>query len=68
MSKINFIEHDDRPPTKILVCDCGSKHDLSYYASDFGCSCGRLYNAFGQQLESYFGNGDEPYWAEEELF
>ena len=52
---------------KMGVCACGQKHDLMHTFSDFTChKCGRFYNAGGQELESFTGNGDDEYWSEDE--
>jgi len=53
------------PPYRVMTCECGDEHDSRYISGDFECSCRRLYNSSGQQLESLFGNGDEEYWEEE---
>lgn len=74
--KVEIVEFEDDalieqnggiPFVKIATCSCGEQHELTHIYSDFECGCRRKYNPMGQELESFFGNGDDQYWCEEEM-
>ncbi len=45
--------------SKTGTCPCGEQYNLLEEDYDFICKCGRMYNQFGQELDSFSGNGDD---------
>lgn len=44
----NWLMPDYQPSDRVITCACGRKHTLE--TDDSVCSCGQIYNAFGQRL------------------
>lgn len=53
-----WLINDQDAPRAIKCASCGRKHELE--SGDSVCSCGQLYNAFGQRL------ADPSQWDESE--